>query len=105
MEEAQRDDQPRKFIRRGRRLIDELRPPVRELDELSPQSDGRTRYRRFVNNTEETLDWLDAALDALAVGRGNLAQRRADTAVEHAGRARRAARRYGLRQSCITLVS
>jgi hypothetical protein len=105
MDEAERSNRPRKFVRHGRRLVDKVRPRVRELDELSPQSDGRRRYRKFVNNTDSALDWLDAAFDALAAGRVRLSRSRAETAVAHTNRARRAARRFGLRDSCVTLVS
>ena len=105
MGEAQQNEQVRKFVRHGRRLVRKARPYARQLDELSPQSDGRTRYRRFVNNTLSALDWLDAAFDALADGRARLAAKRGDEAVEDTNIARRAARRFGLRDSCITFVS
>lgn len=105
MQRAQRREELRRFIRHGRRVIDTARPYVRRLDKLSPPSDGRTRYRRFVDNTDEALDLLDASLDALADRRGRLAVRRAEAAVEHTNRAERAARRFGLRESCILFVS
>jgi hypothetical protein len=105
MNNAERNGKLRKFIRHGRRVVREARPRVRKLDVLSPQSDGRRRYRRFVNNTVSALDLLDGAFDALEARRGRLAQRRGDKSVAHANRARKAARRYGLRDSCVTLVS
>ena len=105
MNQALQNEQLRKFIRHGRKLVRAARPYARQLDELSPQSDGRTRYRRFVNNTLSALDWLDGAFDALASGRGRLAEKRSQEAGEDTDIARRAARRFGLRESCITFVS
>jgi hypothetical protein len=105
MDSAQQNNQLRKFIRHGRKLVRRARAYTRQLDELSPQSDGRTRYRRFVNNTFSALDWLDGSFDALASARGRLARKRAEEAVEDTRIARRAARRFGLRQSCVTFVS
>lgn len=105
MREAQRQERVRKFIRHGRRLVRTGRRFQRRLGDLRPPAEGRKRYRRFVNNTGTALDWLDGAFDALADRRGRLARRRSQTAQEHLDRARRAARRYGLRDSCIEFVS
>jgi hypothetical protein len=99
-----RAEKPRGVIRHGRRFIRASRPYVRELGDLTP-SDGGRRYRRFVNNTDAAVDWLADALDALEARRGRLAQRRAAISGEHAARAKRAAKRYGLRRSCIRYVS
>ena len=90
-------------VRHGRRFVRTSRPYVRDLADLKPSA-GR-RYDRFVNNTWMALDWLDEALDALDARRGALAKRRAQKAGNHADRAKRAAKRYGLRRSCIKYVS
>jgi hypothetical protein len=99
-----RADGPNGVVRHGRRFVRDSRPHVRELRDL-PEPSGAVMYRRFVNNTDEALDWLAKALNALEARRGGLAKRRADTSGEHAARAKRAARRYGLRRSCIRYVS
>ncbi len=99
-----RAERPRGVIRHGRRFIRTSRPYVRDLADLVPP-EGEIRYRRFVNNTFSALNWLDAAIDALEARRGRLAESRADTAAARAARAKRAARRYGLRRSCIRYVS
>jgi hypothetical protein len=90
-------------IRHGRRFIRTSRPYVRDLADLKP--DAGRRYDRFVDKTWTALDWLDEALDALAARRGRLAGRRAEKVGDAAARARRAAKRYGLRRSCIRFVS
>jgi hypothetical protein len=100
----QRADGRREAVRHGRRFIRTSRPYVRDLRELVPP-EGARLYRRFVNNTSTALDWLDAAFDAIEARRGRLAKRRAEKAEVHAARAKRAARRYGLRRSCIRYVS
>ena len=99
-----RAEKPRGVIRHGRRFVRTSRPYVRDLAELVP-SDGARRYRRFVNNTDGALDLLAAALNALEARRGRLAERRADAAGNRAARAKGAARRYGLRRSCVRYVS
>jgi len=93
-----------RFIRESRRAILSARPYVADLKDLQPPT-GARRYRRFVRRGERGLDLLDAALDALEAGRVNLAKGRRDTALEHMRRAKRAAKRYGLRPSCIQVVS
>ena len=93
----------RAAIRHGRRFIRTSRPYVRDLADLKP--DAGRRYDRFVNKTWTALDWLDAALNALEARRGNLAERRAEKVGDAATRARRAAKRYGLRRSCIRYLS
>ena len=105
MREAERQGRVRKFIRHGRRLVRTGRRFQGRLADLRPPTEGRRKYRRFVNRTATALDWLDDAFDALADGRGRLAQRRARTAQDHLDVARQAARRYGLRDSCIEFVS
>ena len=105
MEEAERQGRVRKFVRHGRRLVRTGRRFQQKLADLRPPAEGRRRYRRFVNRTATALDWLDGAFDALADRRGRLARRRAQTAQEHLDVARQAARRYGLRDSCIEFVS
>ena len=105
MNEAQRQGRLRKFIRHGRRFVRTGRRFQRRLADLRPPPEGRRRYRRFVDQTAIALDWLDSALDALADRRARLARRRSQTAQEHLARARQAARRYGLRDSCIEFVS
>jgi len=92
------------FIRHGRRFVRTSRPYVRDLADLTPPDGGR-RYRRFVSNTQEALDLLERALNALEARRGRLAERRANESGEAAARAKRAAKRYGLRDSCITYVT
>ena len=90
-------------VRHGRRFVKTSRPYVRDLADLKASA-GR-RYDRFAEKTWAALDWLDAAFDALDARRGALAERRAENASDAAARAKRAAKRYGLRRSCITYVS
>ena len=99
-----RADGPNGVVRHGRRFVRDSRPHVRALRDL-PEPETAVKYRRFVNNTDEALDWLAKALNALEARRGGLAERRADTSGEHAARAKRAARRYGLRRPCLTYLS
>ena len=99
-----RADGPNGFIRHGRRFVRESRPYVRDLRDL-PEPETAVKYRRFVNNTWEALDLLDKAFNALEAGRGNLAERRANESGDQAQVAKQAAKRYGLRDSCITYVS
>jgi hypothetical protein len=94
----------RGVVRHGRRLIRTARPYVRRLGDLRAPANGRQRYRTFVGETRVALNWLDAALDALAARRGRLAMRRLETSDRHAARAERAARNYPLRRACITFV-
>lgn len=98
-----RSDGVNEAVRHGRRFVNTSRPYVRDLADLKP--DAGRRYDRFVNNTWTALDWLDEAFDALEARRGNLAERRAEKAETFANRAQRAARRYGLKRSCIRYVS
>jgi hypothetical protein len=93
-----------RFIHEGRLAISTARPYGSELRRLLPDT-GARRYRRFLNHAREGLNWLEGALDALEAERPELAQSRRRTAREHLARARRAARRYGLRGSCIRVVS
>jgi hypothetical protein len=93
-----------RFIRESRRAILSARSYVGDLKDLRPPT-GARKYRRFVRQGELALDWLDAALDALEAGHVNRAESRRDTALEHLMRAKRAARRYGLRRPCIRVVS
>ena len=96
-------DGPNQVVRHGRRFIRTSRPYVRDLADLTASA-GR-RYRRFVNNTDAALDWLAAALNALDARRGALTERRLKKVEDHAARAKRAAKRYGLRRSCVRYVS
>lgn len=98
-----RSDSVNEVLRHGRRFIRTSRPYVRDLADLKPSA-GR-RYDRFVNNTSTALDWLRELLNAIEAQRGALAERRGEKVGNHADRARRAARRYGLRRSCIRYVS
>ena len=98
-----RSETRRAAIRHGRRFVRTSRPYIRDLAGLKP--DAGRRYDRFLDQTWTALDWLDATLDALEARRGRLAERRAEETGDAATRARRAAKRYGLRQSCITYVS
>jgi hypothetical protein len=103
-EEAADQGKLNRFIKESRRAIFEIRPYVRDLRELVPPTRARN-YRRFVRQGSTALDWLDLALDALEAERENLAIRRQKTALEHLARAKRAAKRYGLRRPCIRVVS
>jgi hypothetical protein len=93
-----------RFIREGRRAISKARPYGRELRRLLPET-GARRYRRFLDHAREGLDWLELALDALEAERTELANSRQLTARQHFARAKRAAKRYGLRRPCIKVVS
>jgi hypothetical protein len=93
----------RAAIRHGRRFIRTSRPYVRDLADFKP--DAGRRYDRFVNQTWTALDWLGEYLDALEARRFPLAERRGDKVGDAAARARRAAKRYGLRRSCVKFVS
>jgi hypothetical protein len=98
-----RADGRREAIRHGRRFVRTSRPYVRDLADLKP--DAGRRYDRFVDSTWTALDWLDKFLNALEAHRFQLAERRGEKVGDAATRARRAAKRYGLRRSCITYVS
>ena len=102
--EAADRDKLERFIRESRRAIDAVRQVEPDLKDLVPPTGGRI-YRRFVRHGRAGLDRLDAALDALEQRRVRLAKERRRSALEHFERARRAARRYGLRRSCIRLLS
>jgi hypothetical protein len=93
----------RAAVRLGRRFVETSRPYVRDLADLKP--DASRRYDRFVNKTWTALDWLDEALDALEARRFRLATRRVEKIGDATFHARRAAKRYGLRRSCIKFVS
>ena len=93
-----------RFIREGRLAISTARPYGRELRRLRPET-GARRYGRYLDHARTGLNWLEGALDALEAGREELAMSRQATAQEHFRRARRAGRRYGLRRSCIKVVS
>ena len=103
-DDARAKQQWDRFVREGRRAISTSRPYGGELRRLLPDT-GARRYRRFLNHAREALDRLERALDALEAQRMDLAKSRQQTAQEHFARARRAARRYGLRRSCIKVVS
>ena len=103
-QQASEQNQPHRFIRESRRAIDAVREVEPDLSDLVPPT-GARKYRRFVRHGRAALLWLDRALDALEQGQMDLAASRRDTALEHLDRARRAARRYGLRRPCIKLVS
>jgi hypothetical protein len=92
-----------RFIREARRAIAAARPYGQELRSLRP-STGARRYGRFVDHGRAALNWLERGLDALEAERMELAKRRRQIAQEHFQRAKRAARRYGLRRSCIRVV-
>jgi len=102
--EAAEDDKLERFIRESRRAIDAVRRVEPDLKDLVPPT-GALIYRHFVRHGRTALDLLDAALDALEQRRLRLARERRGSALEHLERARHAARRYGLRRSCIRLVS
>jgi hypothetical protein len=102
--EAADQDQIERFIRESRRAIDAVRRVDPDLKDLVPPT-GALIYRHFVRHGRAALDVLDAALDALEQRRLRLAKERRHRALEHLERARHAARRYGLRRSCIRLVS
>jgi hypothetical protein len=102
--EAAEDDELERFIRESRRAIDAVRRVEPDLKDLVPPT-GALIYRHFVRHGRTALDLLDAALDALEQRRLRLARERRGSALEHLERARHAARRYGLRRSCIRLVS
>jgi hypothetical protein len=100
----QNADGPNGVVRHGRRFVRDSRPYVRDLGDLQEPS-GAEKYRRFVDNTDEALDWLAKAFNALEARRGRRAERRATISGRHAARAKRAARRYGLRRPCVVYVS
>jgi hypothetical protein len=102
--EAMAKEQWDRFIREGRRAISSARPYGRELRRLRPET-GARRYGRFVDHGRAALNWLERALDALEAQRIELANNRQQTAREHFARAKRAAKRYGLRRPCIKMVS
>ena len=103
-DDAMAKEQWDRFIREGRRTISTARPYGRELWRLLPET-GARKYRRFLNHAREALNRLDRALDAFEAERLELAKSRRQAAQDHLARARRAARRYGLRRSCIKVVS
>jgi hypothetical protein len=102
--EARRKEEWDRFIREGRRAIRSARPHGRRLRLLRPDT-GAWRYGRFVDHGRAALNSLERALDALEAERIELAERRQQRAQYHFRRAKRAARRYGLRPSCIRVVS
>jgi hypothetical protein len=93
-----------RVIREGRRAIGAARPYGRELRALRPET-GARRYGRFLEHARLALTWLERSLDALEEERLELARGRRETALRHFARARRAAKRYGLRRPCIKVVS
>ena len=103
-DDAMKKGQLDRFIRESRDAVHLARPYANDLEDLRPARAGR-RYRRFVDQGEVALDWLDLALDALEAKRVRLARHRNETALDHLARAKRAARRYGLRRACIRVVS
>ena len=102
--DAMKKGQTERFIRASRRAIDVARPYGNDLEDLRPAHGGR-RYRRFVNQGQIALAWVDLALDALENDRPRLSRTRNETALKHLARAKRAAKRYGLRRPCIRVVS
>ena len=104
VEGLNRAETRRGVLRHGRRFVRDSRPHIRDLADLVP-SEGALRYRRYVNHTKAAVNWLDSALDALEAHRDRIADRRGETASEHAGLAKRAGRNYGLRRSCIRYVA
>jgi hypothetical protein len=93
-----------RVIREGRRAISAARPYGRELRRLRPET-GARRYGRFLDHARLALYWLGRSLDALEEERFDLTRERRQTALEHFARAKRAAKRYGLRRPCIKVVS
>ena len=93
-----------RFIREGRRAISSARPYGRKLRRLRPET-GARKYGRFVDHGRAALDSLERALDALEAERIELAETRQRRAQRHFRRAKLAAKRYGLRPSCIRVVS
>jgi hypothetical protein len=102
--DAEAKEQWDRFIREARRAIRAARPYGHELRGLRPRT-GARRYGRFVDHGRAALNWLELALDALEARRIELAESRQQIAQRHFRRARRAAKRYGLRRPCIRMVS
>jgi hypothetical protein len=103
-EAARAKEQWERFIHEGRLAISLGRPYGRELRRLRPET-GARKYGRFLDHARAAVDSLERAFDALEAGRTELAARRRETAQEHFRRAKRAAKRYGLRRPCIKVVS
>ena len=103
-QQAAEQNKPHRYIRESRRALDAVREVEPDLSDLVPPT-GARKYRRFVRHGRTALKVLDRALDALEQGEIELAQQRRARALEHLARAKRAARRYGLRRPCIRLVS
>jgi hypothetical protein len=104
VEEAESEGDWDVVIREGRLAIKASRPHGRELRRLRPET-GAHKYKRFIDHARMALDWLERSLDALEDERVELANSRRQTALDHFARAKRAAKRYGLRRSCIKVVS
>jgi dsDNA-binding SOS-regulon protein len=103
-DKARAKEQWDRFIRQSRLAISTARSYGSELRRLRPAT-GARRYGRFLDQARAALNWLERALEALEDERIESATTRQATAQEHFARARRAARRYGLRRSCIKVVS
>jgi hypothetical protein len=101
---ARAKEQWERYIHEGRLAISAARPYGRELRRLQPET-GARKYGRFLDHTRAGVDSLERAFDALEAGRAELAARRREAAQEHFRRAKRAAKRYGLRRPCIKVVS
>ncbi|HYH57757.1 MAG TPA: hypothetical protein VD790_00865 [Thermoleophilaceae bacterium] len=103
---ATRQGNANKLVRHGRRFVQTSRPYVRELGRLDPPFEGgRGAYLRFVNNTDLALDRLREYLRAVAHERPRKARRRARHSLTHVARAERSAEKYGLRRSCVKLLT
>ena len=103
-DQAAEQDDVEAFIRESRLALDAIQHYVPDLKVLLPPT-GERNYRRFMRQGEAALELFDAALDALEESHIQIAEKRRDEALEHVGRARRAAKRYGLRRPCIRVVS
>jgi hypothetical protein len=103
-DDARAKEQWERFIHQARLAISTARPYGRELRRLRPDT-GARKYGRFLNHGRAALTWLDGALDALEDERTELALHRQAIAQEHFKRAKRNAKRYGLRRPCIKVVS
>jgi hypothetical protein len=104
VEDAESKAQWDRVIREGRLAIKASRPYGRELRRLRAET-GAHKYKRFIDHARVALDWLGRSLDALEEERLELATSRRQTALDHFARAKRAAKRYGLRRPCIKVVS
>jgi len=91
------------YARHGRRFARVGLRHVRRLNGLRPPP-GRYWYDRYVDRARSTLGWVDVAMDAFAEDRFMVARRRTRSAERHRSRAEKAARKYGLRRSCVRFL-